>query len=656
MLYPLGLRNVYAWALLIVAVSAQAAAAADVPVFDGSWTAYARDSGGMRHSPLTQIDRENVHQLRPAWSYRTGEMEKLAGGRSSRKAAFECTPLVVDGVLYLSTPTGRVIALDPETGDEKWQYDPQVDLKLGYSELTSRGVSTWVPQNAPDAKTGGRRIYIATINAQLIALDAATGEPCPDFGEQGTVYLWKDIGRVDPGNYQVTSPPAVLGDLVVVGSTIGDNGRFDMERGVVRAFDARSGELRWSWDPIPRKPGDPGAETWRGAKAARTGAANAWSIISADAGRDLVFVPTSCPSPDYYGGERLGSNLFANSVVALQASTGRIVWHYQVVHHDIWDYDVPAQPLLFDLRKNGESIPAVAIGTKMGYIFVLHRETGEPLFPVEEREVPASDVAGEDAAPTQPTPTVLPALGLHEMTADDAFGATPDERQQAKDRIESLRYEGIYTPPSLQGSLITPSNVGGLNWSGMTFDPARQLLVTNVNRLAAIIQLIPRDKFAAARGERLGAELARQAGTPYGMSREIFRHASGMPATPPPWGTLAAIDLNTGKLSWEVPLGSVVDPSAVPPAAEWGSPSLGGATSTAGGLVFVAGTLDHHLRAFDVETGKELWKSLLPAGGNATPMTYQLRPDGKQYVVICAGGHGKLGTKLGDHVVAFTLP
>jgi quinoprotein glucose dehydrogenase len=470
------------------------------------------------------------------------------------------------------------------------------------------------------------------------------------------VHLWKNIGRVDPGNYEVTSPPAVLGDLVIVGSAIGDNDRFDMESGVVRAFDARTGELRWSWDPIPREPDDPGRETWKGEKATRTGAANAWSIISVDATRNLVFVPTSCPSPDYYGGERLGDNLFANSVVALEGTTGKLVWHYQVVHHDIWDYDVASQPLLFELERDGQSIPAVAVGTKMGHIFVLHRETGEPLFPVEERPVPASDVPGEVAAPTQPIPAVLPALGLHNVTAEELFGTNAEERNGAQERFKSLRFEGLFTPPSLQGTLITPSNAGGLNWSGLTYDPQRQLLVTNVNRIAAVVRLIPRQEFTRVAGERFKVELAPQSGTPYGMAREIFRLPSGLPATPPPWGTLAAINLQTGKLQWEVPLGSVISPTLMPQAAEWGSPSLGGATTTASGLVFVAGTLDNHLRAFDVETGQELWKAELPAGGNATPMTFQLGPDGKQYVVICAGGHGKLGTKPGDYVIAFALP
>lgn len=635
---------------LIIALSFTNVSASSAPM-NGTdeWTAYGRDAGGTRYSPLTQINRTNVKQLKVAWTYHTGALE--VKGRSVNNAAFEATPILVDGTLYLSTPFSRVIALDPTTGKERWSYDPKVDLTHGYSEMTSRGVSTWI-----DKKAAKRRIIIATLDARLIALDAATGEPCKEFGQDGQVDLTKDVRLTERGQYQVTSPPAIIGDLIVVGSSMGDNRGVEVERGVVRAYDARTGKLHWSWDPIPTDVKDPAQKTWKGEGAKRTGAANAWSIISADPERDLVFIPTSSPSPDFYGVERKGDNRYANSVVALRASTGKVVWHFQVVHHDLWDYDVAAQPMLITVKRNGKDVPAVAVATKMGHIFVLHRETGKPLFPVEERPVPKSTVPDEESSPTQPFPVLPRPLVPSRLMPDDAWGITPADKDWCRERIRSLRSEGIFTPPSFEGSVFFPGNVGGVNWGGMAWDAKHNLLIAPTNRLATVVKLLPREEFDRIRksgeGNRLNGEFGRMTDKLM-IYREPLRAPSGAPCNAPPWGALSAVDLTTGAIKWEVPLGTIPQLAMLPKAAEWGSLNLGGGIVTAGGLVFIAAAMDNYLRAFDVETGKEVWKAELPASAQATPMTYEV--NGKQYVVICAGGHGKLGTKKGDAVVAFAL-
>ena len=341
-------------------------------VTSGQWANYGNDPGGMRYSPLKQINSANVKNLKPAWSYQSGELKTYEGTNLASKAAFEATPLMVNGSLFFSTPTNRVICIDASSGKEKWVYDPKVDLsEKNYSEVTSRGVSKWIDVSRKPGDAGYMRILVATIDGRLIALDALTGKPVSSFGKEGVIDLKEGVGSI-----QVTSPPAVINDLIVIGSTMGDNWRFDYPPGVVRAYEAKTGKVKWSWDPIPRKPGDAGYETWKGAKAQQTGAANAWAHISADATLDLVFVPTSCPSPDYYGGERKGDNLYANSIVAIKATTGKVVWHFQTVHHDVWDYDIPAQPVLVDIDRSGKKIPAVVVVTKMGHVFVLDRKTG----------------------------------------------------------------------------------------------------------------------------------------------------------------------------------------------------------------------------------------------------------------------------------------
>jgi quinoprotein glucose dehydrogenase len=603
------------------------------------WPTYGGDAGGTRYSPLATITRGNVTQLRVAWTYRTGALDPPTG--LNEKAAFEATPILIEGTLYLSTPFNRVIALDPGTGAERWTYDPRIDRAADYSEVASRGVAAWIDPSARSDAPCRLRIFEGTIDARLLALDGATGRACTAFGDQGIVDLTLDTGYRPRfrGDLQVTSAPTIVGDLVITGSSIGDNGGVDMPRGVVRAYDARTGALRWRWNPIP----------WADRQTPPTGAANAWSTFAADPARDLVFIPTGSASPDYFGGARPGDNKWANAIVALKASTGEFVWGFQVVHHDLWDYDVPSQPSLIEYRGR----PAVVVTTKIGHVFVLDRVTGKPLHAVNERKVPASDIPGENASPTQPVPE-WSAMVPQRLTAGDAWGATAEMRDWCRRKIESLRNDGLFTPPTLSGTIAFPGNVGGVNWGSAAWDPTRDLLFANTNRVAAIARLVPRGQMESAIRDRgntetaWGGEFAPQRGTPYGMHREWLVAPNGQPCNPPPWGALVAFDLRTGRLRWQAPLGSMGE--------GWpaGSINLGGPLATAGGLIFTAAARDPHLRAFDADSGKELWSAELPASAQATPMTYEWK--GAQFVVVSAGGHGKMKSKMGDSVVAFALP
>jgi quinoprotein glucose dehydrogenase len=606
---------------------------------EAGWPTYGNDPGGTRYSPARQIDRGNVAQLKVAWTYRTGALpydEDL-----DKKAAFEATPILIDGKLFLSTPYDHVIALNAVSGTKLWEFDPKLEHPHGFSEVTSRGVSAWRDESAKAGKgqACAWRIFIGTLDARLIALDSETGRPCLDFGTGGEVDLTTDVKMRDPGDYQVTSAPAIYKDLVITGSSEGDNRAVTLERGIVRAFDVRTGKLRWTWDPIA---------PWAYQNTPRTGAGNAWSTLSVDAPRDLVFIPTGSASPDYYGGFRKGDNKWANSVVALRASTGEFVWGFQVVHHDLWDYDVASQPTLFAWK---DGTPAIAITTKMGRVFVLNRLTGAPLLPVEERSVLKSDIPGEESWSTQPASTI--SLVPEKLSVEDAWGKDDREKQWCAEQIKAARSGDIFTPPSLEGTLVFPSNVGGVNWGSAAYDQQRHLLFVDTNRLPIFVKMIPRAELDEARknatdSDRLHDEFARQTGAPFAMFRTPLLSPSGLPCNAPPWGTLAAVDLFEGRKVWDVPLGSLI------PGMKTGTTTLGGPMVTAGGIVFTAAAMDNYLRAFDSETGKEIWAYQLPAGGQATPMTYSV--GGKQYVVIAAGGHGKLGTKQGDYVIAFTLP
>ncbi|MEP6495698.1 MAG: pyrroloquinoline quinone-dependent dehydrogenase [bacterium] len=649
--------------VVVVAIGLSSAAGAVVaqgasqPAVNGEWTSYGHDAFGSRFSPLAQITRENVGKVTVAWTYRTGEIDV----HTHQPAKLEATPLLVDGTLYLSTPFGRAIALDPLTGRERWTFDGRVDRGGNWGDFASRGVSTWLDARAAVGAACRRRIYLATIDARIIALDAKTGTPCHDFGANGTVSLKHGLHNSPyyAEEYQLTSPPAVINGMIVTGSSVADNNRTNAASGEVRAYDARTGALRWSWDPVPRDSTEPAWRTW-GALAHSTGAANAWSVIAADSARDLVFIPTGSASPDYYGGERSGNNLYANSIVALRASTGKVVWHFQTVHHDLWDYDNASPPALVTIVRDGRSIAAVLQATKTGQLYVLDRDTGKPLFPVEERPVPASTMIGERASATQPFNTVIPPLSPQSLPLDSVWGVNQADRDDCLAQIRPMRNEGVFTPPSLQGTVQSPSNIGGAHWGGVTYDPSRQIAIVPVNRVAAMVQLIPLDQLdtaeATRNASRLDDQYTRMHGTPYVMRRRILKASSGLPCSKPPFGALVAISLSTGARLWDVPLG---DPGTMKPEyaaltkLSLGTPNLGGPIATAGGLVFIGATMDHVLRAFDIETGRELWKGPLPGGARATPMTYQL-PGGRQFVVVSVGGNEDWGK--GDYVVAFALP
>jgi len=618
------------------------------------WSAVGGGPGGMRYSPLDEITPDNVERLEVAWEYHTGDLRDAA--MRNRNHAFQATPILLDDTLYFCTPRSRVVALDAATGRERWTHDPAVDLALGHYNFNCRGVAAWSDPLAAADSPCAHRIFVAAADARLIALDAATGRPCAGFGNAGVVPFGRDLGAREPNEVGVSSPPVAIGDVVLVGSAIGESRRIDMPSGAVQAFDARSGEKRWRWDPIPRDPADPARATWEGKSADRTGAANVWSLASADPARDLVFLPSSSPSPDFYGGERIGDNRYADSVSALRASTGELVWSFQTVHHDLWDYDVASQPVLIDFPVGERNVAAVVQATKMGHIFILDRETGESLVPVEERPVPQTDVPGEVTAPTQPFPTWPPAIVPQQLRPEDAWGLTPWDRNACRKTIAGMRSEGIFTPPSIEGTVLFPGTAGGSNWGSVAYDPERRLLVANTTRIANTIHLVPREEAAFERDSDEYVARFEQAGAPYVARFGVLLSPLGVPCNAPPWGTLAVLDLEKRDLRWEVPLGTVRDLSPVPIPLKWGVPNMGGPLATGGGVVFIGAALDNYLRAFDIESGAELWRGRLPAGGQATPMTYRLERDGRQFVVIAAGGHAQMRSTAGDSLIAFALP
>ena len=613
---------------------------------------YGYDQGGSRFAPLDQITPENVGRLIPAWAYHTGDLQSRAPDVLKR-SKFEVTPILVGDKLVACTAFNAVVALDPGTGQELWRYDPEIktDYRPG-NMFNCRGVAVW---HGPAGAAGpcGERILTATADRRLVALDLKDGKPCPDFGQDGEVRIDPGKPLIWPGEFQFTSPPAVIGDLVILGSAIADNARVDAPRGTVRAFDVRTGALRWAWDPVPERADDPDAASW-GDGWRTTGAANVWAPIAIDETRGLIFLPTTSPSPDFYGGLRPGDNRRADSVVALKAETGALAWSFQLVHHDLWDYDIPAQPSLVTITLDGKERDVVIQGTKQGLIFVLDRDTGKPVLPVEERPVPQGGVAGEALSPTQPFPADLPPLGPDHITPDEAYGLTPWDRGACTQAIASARNEGRFTPPSLQGTLIMPFTGGGVNWGGLAVDGGRGVVYANSSNLVHRVTLFPAADYAEMKQRFPDKEVSPQRGAPYGMKREVLLSPLGLPCNPPPWGVLTALDLGKRKILWQVPLGTTEEKNPLGLARRVGLPTIGGPLATASGLIFIGAALDDYLRAFDAKTGAELWTGRLPAAGIATPTSYLWQ--GRQYVLIAAGGHGEAGAPAGDSLVAFALP
>jgi membrane-bound PQQ-dependent dehydrogenase (glucose/quinate/shikimate family) len=599
------------------------------------WRSYGSDPGGTRYSPLQQINRQNVSGLKRAWTYHTGEVNRQNETDRHQIAPFETTPLVVDGILYLSTPSNRVVALDAETGKEIWQFDPQAG-SASRKFFQHRGVSYWQSETGDD-----RRILYGTFDGRLICLDAKSGRLCEDFGANGAVDLRAGVAEEYPKvEYAVTSAPAIFKDLMITGAAVPEYPSKGPS-GMVRAFNVRTGKLVWTFHAIPQ-PGEAGHETWKDdAWQGRTGA-NVWSTMSVDVERDLIFLPVGSASYDFYGGDRKGQDLFANSLVALQASTGKLVWYFQMVHHDIWDYDPPGQPTLITVRQNGKSIAAVAEVTKMGFVFIFDRVTGKPLFPVEERPVPQSDVPGEASWPTQPFPTKPPALVRQRFSEADITKVTPESHRYCADLFHSLESRGMYTPYGLKQTLVVPGTLGGATWSGGAFDPESGYLFVNANELGSM---------GAMESQPAGAPVPYRRGSPQGGEYARFWDKNQLPCEKPPWGTLNAIDVNKGEVVWKTPLGTVAGLES-----DTGSPNLGGSVVTAGGLIFIGATTDSRFRAFDSRSGKQLWIAELAASAHALPVTYVGKKSHKQFVVIAAGGGGFFRGKTSDEVVAFALP
>ena len=625
------------------------------------WMHYGGDEGGSRFSSLTQVNRENVKDLELAWTYRTGAVE--ANSKLRMFIDFQATPILLPeeagGHLIVCDPFTKVIALDPVTGKERWTHEPSFSKVPYAGRFKCKGLAQWRDPEAKADAACATRLFLPLPDLRLLAIDARNGNKCSAFGEDGAVDVKPLIEAMEPAEgvigTQLLSTAVIVSGVVVVTTTSNKFKSASSVNGAIRGFDARNGKLRWTFDPLVRVAAD-GLE----ATPQTVGGGNVWSLMSIDSERDLLFLPTASPAPNFWGVHRPGDNRYANSIVALRGSTGEVVWHFQVVHHDIWDRDMPSQPIVVDIRREGETIPAVIQLTKSGMAFVFNRETGESLFPIEERPVPTDGIPNEQVSPTQPFTVKPPPLVRQSLSPDDAWGFTFFDRNYCRKRIESLRHGNMYEPPSLQGTIMYPQVGGGSNWGGGAFDPQRNLLITPVSQIPYFIRLIPKEDVdpKTAKLPQAGAPMQFPGyigGTPYALEQGPLMSPFFSPCTAPPWNMLVAVDMAVGEIKWKVPFGVLDKLMPVPVPLNWGAPSAGGPIITASGLIFIGATSDSRIRAYDIDTGEELWQDIMPTSAMSTPMTYSA--NGRQYVVIAAGGHSwYYPNGIDDYLLAYALP